>query len=152
MNPSLFGLKAYFEDSDGQIIYILQKINKRGSLFSTLFDQQHMRFSEGVAKEYAAQIVLQLELLHTHQIYYGALDPHSVGIDENGYVCLQTFWTQDLFFKMHQFHNSYYEYRDPEYTAPEHFWPLFNSKMGFDKEIHHVNDLVADWYQLGILM
>jgi protein kinase A len=105
-----------------------------GEIFSYL--RRAKRFSEPIARFYAAEITLTLEYLHDAQgVVYRDLKPENILLDAEGHIKLVDFG----FAKQVDNHETYTLCGTPEYLAPE--------------VIHSVgHGLGVDWWALGILI
>lgn len=92
------------------------------------------RFTEGLSKFYAAQVLLALEFLHFCDILYRDLKPENILVDERGYLKLA-----DLGFCKIVKGRTWTLCGTPEYIAPE----IILSK-GYGKAV--------DWWSFGVLL
>lgn len=132
-HPFITNLLASFSDHD--FLYLLLDYVPGGELFSYL--RKFRRFDEGMARFYAAEIVLVLEYLHEQQggVAYRDLKPENLLLDEEGHIKLVDFG----FAKRLGSTETYTLCGTPEYLAPE--------------VIHNKGHTTAvDWWALGILI
>ncbi|KAL0249047.1 hypothetical protein GEMRC1_004281 [Eukaryota sp. GEM-RC1] len=113
-------------------IYIVMEFVNGGELFTYL--RRHRRFPVDTARYYAAQIVLALEHLHSHNIVYRDLKPENLLLDSNGNMKICDFG----FAKVVE-DRTFTVCGTPEYLAPE----IIQSR-GHNKGV--------DWWALGILI
>lgn len=132
-HPFITNLLASFSDHD--CLYLLLDYVPGGELFSYL--RKFRRFDQGMARFYAAEIVLVLEYLHEKQggVAYRDLKPENLLLDEEGHIKLVDFG----FAKRLGSTETYTLCGTPEYLAPE--------------VIHNKGHTTAvDWWALGILI
>lgn len=132
-HPFITNLLASFSDHD--FLYLLLDYVPGGELFSYL--RKFRRFDEGMARFYAAEIVLVLEYLHEQQggVAYRDLKPENLLLDGEGHIRLVDFG----FAKRLGSTETYTLCGTPEYLAPE--------------VIHNKGHTTAvDWWALGILI
>lgn len=132
-HPFITNLLASFSDRD--FLYLLLDYVPGGELFSYL--RKFRRFDEGMARFYAAEIVLVLEYLHEQQggVAYRDLKPENLLLDGEGHIRLVDFG----FAKRLGSTETYTLCGTPEYLAPE--------------VIHNKGHTTAvDWWALGILI
>lgn len=95
------------------------------------------RFTESVAKFYAAQIIIGVGKLHEKGIVHRDLKLDNVMIDSNGYLKIIDFG----FAKVLQSHDvATTQCGTPEYFAPE----VLTSANGYDKNV--------DWWSMGVII
>jgi serine/threonine protein kinase len=137
--PFITNLVASFSDED--FLYILLDYVPGGEIFRHL--RESRRFSEGVARFYAAEIVLTLEYLHEKQggIAYRDIKPENLLLDTKGHIKLVDFgFAKRLGTDESGNPNKTYTLcGTPEYLAPE----VFCGK-GYTTAV--------DWWALGILI
>ncbi|KAI3653487.1 hypothetical protein MP228_001434 [Amoeboaphelidium protococcarum] len=129
-HPFLINLLGSFQDTFN--LYFIMEYVAGGELFSLL--RRSQRFSNNVAKIYAAEVVLAFEYLHSKDIVYRDLKPENLLIGHDGHLkitdfgfakaCPDVTWTLC---------------GTPDYLAPE----IIQSK-GYGKSV--------DWYALGVLI
>ncbi|KAJ3116187.1 serine/threonine protein kinase, AGC [Phlyctochytrium bullatum] len=129
-HPFLVSLLGTFQDA--QHVYLVLEYVRGGELFSLL--RRVGRVSDGLAKYYAAQVVLALEYLHSRDIVYRDLKPENLLIDSRGHLRITDFG----FAKVVKAH-TWTLCGTPDYLAPE----IIQSK-GYGKAV--------DWWALGILI
>ncbi|KAE9368177.1 Pkinase-domain-containing protein [Stipitochalara longipes BDJ] len=130
-HPFIITLWGTFQDSKN--LYMINDFVEGGELFSLILKSQ--RLPNSVAKFYAAEIVLAISYLHSHNIVYRDIKPKNILLDRHGHLKLCDFgfakevsditWTLCC--------------GTPEYLAPE----VLNDK-GYNKSV--------DWWGLGILI
>lgn len=132
-HPFVVSLRFAFQ-TDTKLYMILDYFTG-GELFFHLKTQQ--RFSEELARFYAAEIAMALDCLHKHNIIYRDLKPENVLLDNEGHIRLTDFGlskdsvgTSEL---THTFCGT------PEYLAPEVI-----KGEGYGQ--------VVDWWSLGTLL
>ena len=130
--PFLLGLEYAFQSDNN--IYFVMKFYKGGELYNYLLKTN--RFTESLAKFYAAQIALGLGRLHEKEIIYKDLKPENIFIDENGYIAIADFGLSKILDET-QFKSSYYG--TAEYIPPE----IIDSSS-YNKQV--------DWWEFGILI
>ncbi|KOS22553.1 Protein kinase DC2 [Escovopsis weberi] len=137
-HPFITHLFASF--SDDCSLYMLLDYVPGGELFTYL--RRYRRFTEQVARFYAAEIVLVLEYLHEEQggIAYRDLKPENLLLDRNGHIKLVDFgFAKRLGYCDSRPAETYTLCGTPEYLAPE--------------VIHNKGHTTAvDWWALGILI
>eukprot|EP01133_Synstelium_polycarpum_P006095 gene6095-7060_t len=97
-------------------------------------EKRASKFSNGMAKFYAAEIILALEYLHKHNIVYRDLKPENLLLDNKGHIKIT-----DFGFAKRVEDRTFTLCGTPEYLAPE----IIQSK-GHGKAV--------DWWALGILI
>eukprot|EP01016_Furgasonia_blochmanni_P007664 TRINITY_DN1306_c0_g4_i1.p1 TRINITY_DN1306_c0_g4~~TRINITY_DN1306_c0_g4_i1.p1 ORF type:complete len:297 (+),score=57.83 TRINITY_DN1306_c0_g4_i1:183-1073(+) len=130
-----FIVKLAYAFQNERKLYFALEYCPGGELFNVL--QKKRRFSEDVARFYAAQIVLALEHLHSKDVVYRDLKPENVLIDKDGYIRITDFGLSKENIQGNKGANSVCG--TPEYLAPE---VLF--KMGHGKAV--------DWWTLGAIL
>eukprot|EP01132_Coremiostelium_polycephalum_P004739 gene4739-5915_t len=129
-HPFIVNLYQAFQDE--KKLYLLFEYVAGGEVFTHL--RRATRFSNGMAKFYAAEIILALEYLHRHNIVYRDLKPENLLLDNEGHIKITDFGfakkVEDRTFTL---------CGTPEYLAPE----IIQSK-GHGKAV--------DWWALGILI
>lgn len=136
-HPFITNLLASFSDRD--FLYLLLDYVPGGELFSYL--RKFRRFDEGMARFYAAEIVLVLEYLHEQQggVAYRDLKPENLLLDEEGHIRLVDFGFAKRLGGRDGSTETYTLCGTPEYLAPE--------------VIHNKGHTTAvDWWALGILI
>jgi len=132
-HPFIVSLRFAFQTEDK--LYMILDYFTGGELFFHL--KNTGRFKEYRAKFYAAEIILAIECLHSHNIVYRDLKPENVLLDDQGNIILTDFGlskesvTSDNL--THTFCGT------PEYLAPE---VIHGS--GYGKPV--------DWWSLGTLL
>ncbi|KAG0188912.1 camp-dependent protein kinase catalytic subunit [Apophysomyces sp. BC1034] len=129
-HPFLVTLWGTFQDDS--FLFMVMDYVPGGELFRILRKQK--QFSESAAKFYAAEVILALEYLHSHDIIYRDLKPENILLDGRGHVRLTDFGfakrVEDLTWTV---------CGTPDYIAPE----IIRSK-GYSKAV--------DWWSLGVLI
>ena len=138
-HPFITSFVASF--SDHEFLYILLDYVPGGELFTYL--RKLRRFSEDMARFYAAEIVLILEHLHEQQggIAYRDMKPENLLLDGEGHIKLVDFGFAKRLGNNESGHpvETYTLCGTPEYLAPE--------------VIHNKGHTTAvDWWALGILI
>ncbi|PSR94040.1 camp-dependent protein kinase catalytic subunit [Coniella lustricola] len=136
-HPFITNLLTSFSDSD--FLYLLLDYVPGGELFSYL--RKFRRFDEGMARFYAAEIVLVLEYLHEQQggVAYRDLKPENLLLDAEGHIKLVDFGFAKRLGGKDGSTETYTLCGTPEYLAPE--------------VIHNKGHTTAvDWWALGILI
>jgi len=132
-NPFIVSLRFAFQNETK--LYMVLDFFTGGELFFHL--KNAGRFSEQLAKFYAAEITLALECLHSNAIVYRDLKPENVLLDEDGHVKLTDFGLskESISGKVltHTFCGT------PEYLAPE---VIHGGGYGTP----------VDWWSLGTLL
>lgn len=132
-HPFIVSLRFAFQTQDK--LYMVLDYFSGGELFFHL--KSNGRFSEELARFYAAEIVLALECLHLHTIVYRDLKPENVLLDEEGHIRLTDFGLSKESISgstlTHTFCGT------PEYLAPEVI-----HGAGYNKAV--------DWWSLGTLL
>ncbi|KAI9298225.1 Pkinase-domain-containing protein [Neoconidiobolus thromboides FSU 785] len=129
-HPFIVNLNCTFQDSVN--LFMLLEYVPGGELFSHL--RRAGRFTNQVTRFYAAEIVLAIEYLHSHDIIYRDLKPENLLIDTMGHIKIT-----DFGFAKKVEDRTWTLCGTPEYLAPE----IIQSK-GHGK--------AADWWALGILI
>eukprot|EP01006_Ploeotia_vitrea_P052406 TRINITY_DN67679_c2_g1_i1.p1 TRINITY_DN67679_c2_g1~~TRINITY_DN67679_c2_g1_i1.p1 ORF type:complete len:483 (-),score=54.70 TRINITY_DN67679_c2_g1_i1:114-1562(-) len=131
-HPFIVTLRYAFQTDDK--LYLILDFLPGGELF---FHLQNMnKFSEVQAKQYAAEIVLALEHLHSVDIVYRDLKPENCVLDAEGFVVLTDFGLAKQSIAQQP---TYTFCGTPEYLAPE----ILKGK-GHAKAV--------DWWSLGVLL
>ena len=132
-HPFIVSLRFAFQTQDK--LYMVLDYFTGGELFYHL--KANGRFSEELARFYAAEITLALECLHSHTIVYRDLKPENVLLDEEGHIRLTDFGLSKDSISgttlTHTFCGT------PEYLAPEVI-----QGAGYNKSV--------DWWSLGTLL
>jgi len=129
-HPNIVNLYKCIQDR--KYIYFIMEYVVGGELFTHL--RRAGRFSNAMARFYAAQIVLAFEYLHSKDIIYRDLKPENLLLDKDGNVKITDFG----FAKVVK-DRTWTLCGTPEYIAPE----IIQSK-GHNKSV--------DWWALGILI
>ncbi|KAJ3364079.1 camp-dependent protein kinase catalytic subunit [Allomyces arbusculus] len=129
-HPFLVGLHSTFQDS-ANLYLVLEYVNG-GELFTYL--RRSQRFSNNVAKFYAAEVVLAFEYMHSKDMIYRDLKPENLLLDAQGHIKITDFgfakYVPDITWTL---------CGTPDYLAPE----IIQSR-GYGKAV--------DWYALGVLI
>ncbi|KAI8805948.1 kinase-like domain-containing protein, partial [Cladochytrium replicatum] len=128
--PFLVRLHSTFQDSVN--LFFVMDYVAGGELFSYL--RKNGRFSNLLARFYAAEVVLAFEYLHRKDIVYRDLKPENLLLDSNGHVKIT-----DFGFAKHVPDQTWTLCGTPDYLAPE----IIQSK-GYGKAV--------DWWALGVLV
>lgn len=129
-HPFLIRMWGTFQDAKN--LFMVMDYIEGGELFSLLRKSQ--RFPNPVAKFYAAEVVLALEYLHSHDIIYRDLKPENILLDRNGHIKIT-----DFGFAKEVPTVTWTLCGTPDYIAPE----VITSKP-YNKSV--------DWWSLGILI
>lgn len=129
-HPFLIRMWGTFKDSKN--LFMVMDYIEGGELFSLLRKSQ--RFPNPVAKFYAAEVVLALEYLHSHDIIYRDLKPENILLDRNGHVKIT-----DFGFAKEVSTVTWTLCGTPDYIAPE----VITTKP-YNKSV--------DWWSLGVLI
>ncbi|TID29254.1 hypothetical protein CANINC_002050 [Pichia inconspicua] len=129
-HPFLIRMWGTFQDSKN--LFMVMDYIEGGELFSLLRKSQ--RFPNPVAKFYAAEVILALEYLHSHNIIYRDLKPENILLDRNGHIKLT-----DFGFAKEVQTVTWTLCGTPDYIAPE----VITTKP-YNKSV--------DWWSLGILI
>ncbi|PVH17703.1 cAMP-dependent protein kinase type 2 [Candidozyma duobushaemuli] len=117
---------------DAKHLFMVMDYIEGGELFSLLRKSQ--RFPNPVAKFYAAEVVLALEYLHSHDIIYRDLKPENILLDRNGHIKIT-----DFGFAKEVSTVTWTLCGTPDYIAPE----VITTKP-YNKSV--------DWWSLGVLI
>lgn len=129
-HPFLIRMWGTFKDSKN--LFMVMDYIEGGELFSLLRKSQ--RFPNPVAKFYAAEVVLALEYLHSHDIIYRDLKPENILLDRNGHIKIT-----DFGFAKEVSTVTWTLCGTPDYIAPE----VITTKP-YNKSV--------DWWSLGVLI
>nr|KAJ3420464.1 camp-dependent protein kinase catalytic subunit [Polyrhizophydium stewartii] len=128
--PFLVRMFGTFQDSNN--LYLVLEYVQGGELFSYL--RKSGRFSNHVARFYAAEVVMAFEYLHNKDIIYRDLKPENLLIDHLGNIKITDFgfakFVPDVTWTL---------CGTPDYLAPE----IIQSK-GYGRAV--------DWWALGVLI
>jgi len=113
-------------------LFIITNFVAGGELFAIL--KKKSRFTNSVARFYAAEVTVALEYLHSKDIIYRDLKPENVMVDVTGHIRIV-----DFGFAKYVPDVTYTLCGTPEYMAPEVILCKAYSKA-------------VDWYALGILI
>jgi serine/threonine protein kinase len=127
-----FIVRLFRSFQDDRNLYMVLDYIQGGELFSHL--RRAGRFSDDVARFYAAEILSAIEFMHSFNIIYRDLKPENLLIDSNGHIKITDFG----FAKVVE-DRTWTLCGTPEYLAPE----IIQSK-GHGKS--------ADWWAFGILI
>jgi len=130
-----FIVKLYYAFQTENKLYMVLQYCPGGDLASKIFKEK--RFSENVAKIYAAEIVLALEALHQKDIIYRDLKPANVVLDQDGHALLTDFGLSKQGIRDGTMTGSFCG--SIAYLAPEML-----RKTGHNKSV--------DWYLLGVMI
>jgi serine/threonine protein kinase len=117
---------------DCRNIYIIMEYVKGGELFSFL--RKSGRFTDEMARFYAAEVVLAFEYLHNQDIIYRDLKPENILLDSSGHIKIADFGFAKVV-------------RDRTWTicgTPEYLAPEIILSKGYGKAV--------DWWALGVLV
>uniref|UniRef100_A0A0L0NR37 cAMP-dependent protein kinase n=1 Tax=Candidozyma auris TaxID=498019 RepID=A0A0L0NR37_CANAR len=129
-HPFLIRMWGTFQDA--KHLFMVMDYIEGGELFSLLRKSQ--RFPNPVAKFYAAEVVLALEYLHSHDIIYRDLKPENILLDRNGHIKIT-----DFGFAKEVSTVTWTLCGTPDYIAPE----VITTKP-YNKSV--------DWWSLGVLI
>lgn len=129
-HPFLIRLWGTF--SDAKNLFMVMDYIEGGELFSLL--RKSHRFPNPVAKFYAAEVVLAIEYLHSHDIIYRDLKPENILLDRNGHIKIT-----DFGFAKEVSTVTWTLCGTPDYIAPE----VITTKP-YNKSV--------DWWSLGVLI
>lgn len=129
-HPFLIRMWGTFQDLRN--LFMIMDYIEGGELFSLLRKSQ--RFPNPVAKFYAAEVVLALEYLHSHDIIYRDLKPENILLDRNGHIKIT-----DFGFAKEVLTVTWTLCGTPDYIAPE----VITTKP-YNKSV--------DWWSLGVLI
>lgn len=129
-HPFLIRMWGTFQDLKN--LFMVMDYIEGGELFSLLRKSQ--RFPNPVAKFYAAEVVLALEYLHSHDIIYRDLKPENILMDRNGHIKIT-----DFGFAKEVSTVTWTLCGTPDYIAPE----VITTKP-YNKSV--------DWWSLGVLI
>ncbi|EDO17744.1 hypothetical protein Kpol_1033p50 [Vanderwaltozyma polyspora DSM 70294] len=129
-HPFLIRMWGTFQDSRN--LFMVMDYIEGGELFSLLRKSQ--RFPNPVAKFYAAEVILALDYLHSHNIIYRDLKPENILLDRNGHIKIT-----DFGFAKEVSTVTWTLCGTPDYIAPE----VIATKP-YNKSV--------DWWSLGILI
>lgn len=133
-SPFIVELHYAFQ-SPTKLFMVMEFVNG-GVLFHIL--RQEKRFTEIKAVFYAAEIILALECLHSHNIVYRDLKPENILLASDGHVKLTDFGLSKEGIGLAG-EKAYTLVGTPDYLAPE----IIKGK-GHDKAV--------DWWSLGVLI
>ena len=111
-NPFIVNLDYCFASTS--YVFFAMKFKQGGELYHHL--RKATRFTEPVAKFYAAQILEGLAYLHSQNIIYRDMKPENILLDENGNACLADFGISKILDKGESTASFV---GTPEYVAPE---------------------------------
>ena len=111
---SPFVVKLYYAFQSSQKLYLVLDFMQGGDLFYHLHHYKY--FTEEMARFFAAEIVLALQDLHTHNILYRDLKPENILMDRSGHIKLADF---NLAKKVDANERSNTICGTPEYISPE---------------------------------
>ena len=132
-HPYIVSLRFAFQTQDK--LYMVLDYFTGGELFFHL--KANGRFSEELARFYAAEITLALECLHKNTIVYRDLKPENVLLDEEGHIRLTDFGLSKESITGNTLTHTFCG--TPEYLAPEVI-----HGAGYNKAV--------DWWSLGTLL
>ncbi|KAI9332251.1 camp-dependent protein kinase catalytic subunit beta, partial [Obelidium mucronatum] len=128
--PFIVNLVCTFQDD--RHLFMLMEYVVGGELFSHL--RRAGKFSNDMARFYAAEIVLAIEYLHDRDIVYRDLKPENLLLDHHGHIKIT-----DFGFAKKVIDRTWTCCGTPEYLAPE----IIETK-GHGKAV--------DWWALGVLI
>ncbi|RKO87241.1 kinase-like domain-containing protein, partial [Blyttiomyces helicus] len=128
--PFLVSLLGTFQDSTN--VYFILEYVQGGELFTYL--RKSGRFSNNIARFYAAEVVMAFEYLHASDIVYRDLKPENLLIDHKGHIKIT-----DFGFAKQVADVTWTLCGTPDYLAPE----IIQSK-GYGRAV--------DWWALGVLI
>jgi len=132
-NEFVISLKQTFQDQDK--VYMQFDYHNGGELFFHL--QKKRKFSEELAKFYAAEIYTALKYLHKQGVIYRDLKPENIILDEEGHIKMIDFGLAKDEIKLNSTTESFCgtnEYIPPEVVAGD--------KYGFN----------FDWWGFGVII
>jgi len=132
-HPFVVGLQCAFQTEEK--LYFVLDYCPGGELF--FYIQQFQNFPEKIARFYASNILLGLEILHQHNIVYRDLKPENVLIGKDGYAKITDFGLSKENIQGNQQATSFCG--TPEYLAPE---TLLRTGTG----------KAADWWSFGAII
>ncbi len=89
-----FVVKLHYAFQTTETLYFITDFLNGGELFYHLCNE--IRFSEGRAKFYAAELILALEHLHKNGIIYRDLKPENILLDSDGHLKITDFGLSKL--------------------------------------------------------
>jgi len=128
--PFVVNLLGFFQDAKN--LYLVMDYVPGGEMFYHL--RKAGRFTDEVARFYAAEVVLAWEFLHSRNIIYRDLKPENLLINSNGHLKVT-----DFGFAKKVDDRTWTVCGTPEYLAPE----IILSR-GYGKAV--------DWWALGVLI
>jgi len=98
--------------------YIFLDFNQGGSLKFHL--KKESTFDEIRVKQYIAQIIITLKVLHSHNIFYGILLPDDIFLDKDGFINLNNY---EMAYKANcnYLNHDYIPYCSPEFLLNKEF-------------------------------
>lgn len=132
-HPFVTGLHCAFQTKEK--LYFVLDYCPGGELF--FYIQHFQSFPENIAKFYASNILLGLEVLHENHIVYRDLKPENVLIDKDGYAKITDFGLSKENIQGNKQATSFCG--TPEYLAPE---TLFRTGTG----------KASDWWSFGAII
>jgi protein kinase X len=129
-HPFIVKLLACFFDAER--LYFLMEYASGGDLHHLI--RRLGRLGNGLARFYAAEVVLALRYLHDRNVAHRDIKPENIVLDSMGHIKLV-----DFGFAKHIRDRSFSICGTPEYMAPEVFLSKGHSKA-------------VDWWALGVLI
>lgn len=132
-HPFLLSLEFCFQTA-GKLFFGM-KFLQGGELHEHI--KKKGRFPEEVAKFYAAQVLLGVEEMHSHNILWRDLKPENILLDNDGYIKLVDFGVSKRLKESTEFTSTYCG--TTEYVSPE----IVMGKP-YDKRV--------DWWSFGVVL
>ncbi|KAI1705457.1 protein kinase domain-containing protein [Ditylenchus destructor] len=138
-SPFLNSMDTFFWDS--KYVYIVLRFANGGSLYGLLqaiFQQNDRQwgFAEDIARQFAAEIIMGLEYLHSRSLIYRDVKPGNLLINNRGHLQIGDFGMTKFLGPGEKARNIAGTY---PYVPPEAF-----AGLGYDRRM--------DWYGLGVVI